>query len=114
MPTKEKLSPTANGQTKTAFVLGLPADVSAKEVVAKAKEAGVKLREWYVYAVRRKANMTRRRRRGRPAASAKIVIGRATGTEREFRRLALELGLGKAKELLRETERKVTAIIAGT
>ena len=61
MPTK-KLSPAANGQIKAEFVLGLPADVPAKEVVTRAKEAGVKLREWYVYAVRRKANMTRTRR----------------------------------------------------
>ena len=113
MPIKEKLRPATKRQSKAAFILGLPADMPARDVVAKGKEAGLKIRENYVYVVRTNAGKRRTRRKRRPAASARILIGRASGTERDFRRLALELGLGKAKELLRETERKVTAIIAG-
>ena len=116
MPTIVKLPPRKRTRSKkVAFVLSLPADLPAKEVVAKAKEAGVKLRDKYVYVIRSNARARARRFKvGRPKASTDILVGRALGTETEFRRLALELGLGKAKALLKDTEQKVTALIAGT
>jgi hypothetical protein len=86
----------------------------AKEVAAKANDAGLKLREQYVYVIRSKARQRPRRFKiNRRKASPGILVGRGSGTESEFRRLALELGLGKAKKVLRDTEEKVTALIAG-
>jgi hypothetical protein len=43
-------------------------------------------------------------------------VGRAsTGSaETQFRRLAIELGLGKSKELLQQTERKLAEVISGS
>ena len=38
--------------TKTAFVMGLPRDMSAREVVAKGKAQGIKLSEAHVYKIR--------------------------------------------------------------
>ena len=114
MPTKQTLRTAKRIQSKAAFVLGLPLDTPAKEVVTKAKEAGLKLRQSYVYVIRSTAKARARRRNiASSTASATILVGRATGTESQFRRIALELGLGKAKALLRETEQKVAAIIAG-
>ena len=115
MPTSVKLSSTKSPQSKVGFVLSLPTDMPAKEVVTKAKEAGLKLREGYVYVIRSGARTRARRFKiRRPKASTGILVGRGHGTEAEFRRLALELGLGKAKKMLRDTEKKVTALIAGT
>ena len=114
MPTKVKLAPRKSRRSMAAFVHSLPAEMPAKEVVAKAQEAGLKLREGYVYVIRSTARARARRFKvTRPAAATRILVGRARGTEAEFRRLALQLGLGKAKELLRDTEQKVAAIIAG-
>jgi hypothetical protein len=38
--------------TKTAFVMGLPREMSAREVVAKGKAQGIKLSEAHVYKIR--------------------------------------------------------------
>lgn len=114
MQTNVKLPPRNRTRSKAvAFVLSQPNDMPAKEVAAKAREAGLKLRDQYVYVIRSKAKQTRRFKVGRPRASTLILVGRARGTESEFRRLALELGIGRAKELLRDTEQKVAAVIAG-
>src|SRR5579859_4856077 len=43
---------TKTGTSKAAFVRGLPSSTPAKEVVAKARAAGMKLTESYVYNVR--------------------------------------------------------------
>ena len=111
MPTKEK---TRRTQSKAAFVLGFPTDMPAKEVVARAKEAGLKLNEGNVYVARSTARArAKKRKMGRPAASTRILVSRVSGTEAAFRRIALEIGLGNARALLKDTEQKVAAIIAG-
>ena len=111
MPTKEK---TRRTQTKAAFVLGFPTDMPAKEVVARATEAGLKLNDGYVYYVRSTARARKRKRKiGRPAASTRILVSRVSGSEAEFRRIALQVGLGNARALLKDTAQKVAAIIAG-
>jgi hypothetical protein len=98
----------SSGTTKRAFVLSLPADTPAKEVVERAAKAGMKLKEAYVYVVRSNS------RQGKGSRAKSVAAGRsASSTESEFRRLALELGLGKSKELLTETERKIADVVAG-
>jgi hypothetical protein len=94
--------------SKRAFVLSLPADMPAKEVVERAAKAEIKLKDVYVYYVR----STSRLRDAAPAKSKSSKAG-AGSAESEFRRLAIELGLGKSKDLLRETEQKVAELIAG-
>jgi hypothetical protein len=57
---------------KSAFVRNLPADLSAKEVVAKAKEAGLTLTEAYVYTIRsasKRSSDEPKRGPGRPKGS---------------------------------------------
>lgn len=87
--------------TKRAFVLSLPLDMPAKEVVEKARQAGIKLKDNYVYVVRGNAKA------GKKAGAA----GASRSDEAEFRRLTVQLGLGKSKELLRETEAKIADLI---
>jgi hypothetical protein len=47
----------AKGNSKTAFVRGLPKDLPAKDAVAKAKEAGIEVSEGYVYKIRSAAKV---------------------------------------------------------
>ena len=89
--------------TKRGFVLTMPLDLPAKDIVQKAKDAGMKLTEAYVYSVRSLARKTSES--GAPSAKGPSEV--------EFRRLTLELGLGKAKELLRQTEQKIADVIRG-
>ncbi len=49
---KNNKARAAGGPSKTEFVLGLPRELSAKDVVVKAKEKGLKLSEAYVYKIR--------------------------------------------------------------
>ena len=49
---KRKKAAGGSGGSKTQFVLGLPRDLSARDVVSKAKEKGLKLSEAYVYKIR--------------------------------------------------------------
>jgi hypothetical protein len=95
--------------SKRAFVLSLPADMPAKEVVERAAKAGMKLKDTYVYVVRSNS----KQRKASPAKRG-AARGSAGSAETEFRRLAIELGLGKSKELLQQTERKLAEVIAGS
>lgn len=54
--------PPKSGQNKSAFVRSLPADMSAKEAVAKAKDAGLSISESYVHTIRSAA----KRKEGKP------------------------------------------------
>jgi hypothetical protein len=93
--------------TKRAFVLSLPADMPAKEVVERAAQAGIKLKDTYIYVVRSNSRL-------RKGSAAKAPASRSAGsTESEFRRLAIELGLSRSKDLLRDTEQKIADLVAG-
>jgi hypothetical protein len=65
-----------NKPSKAAFVRSLPADMPAKEVIAKAKEAGIELNDMTVYKTRSLANRGAKGKRAGAAkkkASAKAV-----------------------------------------
>lgn len=79
--------------TKTAFVRQLPEDMPAKEVVDKAKAAGIELSEAYVYEIRSAAKRAKKKSGGEKAArggGAKKAAAPAEGkdasgmTKREF------------------------------
>src|SRR5262245_9623517 len=91
---------------KRTFVLSQAADMPAKAVVEKARSEGIHLKEHYVYVVRSNARMEKKR------GGISFGLNRSA-KENEFRRLTLELGLGKSKELLLETERRVADLIDG-
>jgi hypothetical protein len=105
---------------KTAFVLELPADMSAKEVIDKGKAAGIKLTDRYVYSIRSKAKVRGGTpgRRGRPRGArgkSTALSGRETGgggaLESRFFDVALDLGLSKAESLLSSLRARVKQAI---
>ncbi len=113
---------------KAEFVREQPRTLPAKEVVAAGARIGITLTPDYVHKVRsyskpkpaapRPAAPARKptpvaksavHRRPQPApVSSRVASGHA-----EFRRLVLELGLQRARNLMAEVERKLNALIAG-
>ena len=80
---KAKKSASKTTASKSAFVRGLPASMPAKEVVAKAKAAGLTLSDRYVHVIRSIAKRAARnghtalktpRRGGRPISSKRTFV----------------------------------------
>ena len=120
----------AGGINKAAFVRSLPATMRAKEVAEKAKDAGISISEKYVYTIRsnvksaKGAPVAAKKKAGRPAGSktaarpaaepaAAPAAAPASGGEIQFRTYALEIGVGRARKILDDMERKLHALIRG-
>jgi hypothetical protein len=83
MAAKKAKKPTSKSPSKSAFVRGLPASMPAKEVVAKAKAAGLTLSDRYVHVIRSIAKRAAKngpavvsgpRRGGRPISSKRTFV----------------------------------------
>ena len=79
---KAKKSASKSVSSKSAFVRGLPASMPAKEVVAKAKAAGLTLSDRYVHVIRSIAK--RAARNGHTALKAPRRGGRPISSKRTF------------------------------
>lgn len=79
---KAKKSASKTVSSKSAFVRGLPASMPAKEVVAKAKAAGLTLSDRYVHVIRSIAK--RAARNGHSALKAPRRGGRPISSKRTF------------------------------
>ena len=125
MAAKKRAAKGAKRVTKTAFVLGLPASLSAKEVVAKASEAGIALKEKYVWNIRTSARGNKpgratsapsngapvaKRKPGRPARSTAAPNGTTDPLERQFLTLVLDLGRPRAEALFKSVKAKLDAL----
>jgi hypothetical protein len=133
MPRKKKPAPTkpappkpaaparskttsAVPQSKAGFVRAQSANLTAREVVDKAKAGGITLTTTYVYNVRGKSK--KRRAKARPASRTsnkpRATNGaRAGGAEDVLRAVAAEIGLARAIALLEDERRSVRRLIAG-
>jgi hypothetical protein len=109
----------AKKQTKAAYVLSLPRTMSAKDVVAKGKVAGVTLSVAHVYAIRSDAK--KRKAHGKHA-SVKVkkhsVTNRshAVGShaaEELLKAVASELGLSHAMAILKAEHDRVHRLLGG-
>jgi hypothetical protein len=112
-------------QSKAEFVRTLPSSTPAKEVVAKAKAAGVPITKDYVYSVRSadkraKRNPAAKSNTPKPAVTAAAVVhGSATApkvstkAETLLKAIAAEIGLGNAIEVLQRERARVRELIGG-
>jgi hypothetical protein len=109
--------------SKTQFVLSLPADTPADEVIAKAKDSGISISKTYVYTIRAKSKTGgKAKRRGRPpgkakapnvAAQGKVTSPRAGGSlETQFADIVAQIGLARAAELLRSVQAKFASAVS--
>lgn len=123
MPKKSSSKAAASAKpTKASFVRAIPSSVPAKEVVAKAKAAGMTLSEKHVYVIRSDAKKRSAKKKAggaskghAPAAQATKSVSHSGGgaNETNFRKLVLALGIPKAKSLVTDVERRLNQLISG-
>jgi len=96
--------------TKADFVRSLPAATPAKEVVVKAKAAGIDLNEMTVYKTRsldnKAAGKTKGSKaiKGKPGPKPKVASSASNGAITDFYRVLKRVGVSKAKELIANIE----------
>jgi hypothetical protein len=110
-------------RNKAEFVRNQPVGMPARDVVAAAARLGMIITPDYVHKVRSTAKARSTAPSGKPARrpSARsdfrfakpLGVLRAGTPEAAFRKLVLELGLQRAKDLLADVERKLGALIHG-
>lgn len=104
-------------QNKSAFVRDLPMEMSAKEVVAKAREAGLTLTENYVHTIRSAAKRKDSKPGagpGRPravAAAEPRSSGSRSGAEAQLMALVIEHGLPQVQEILKRIDAKLRTLV---
>jgi len=109
-------------QSKTAFVLAQPAGLSAKEVSAKAKAAGLAITEAYVYTIRSSAKSKAglpKRRPGRPKGSRNApkdapmakAVGSLKQAEAQMLEWILEHGTPAVQQMVANVTAKLRKIV---
>lgn len=114
MAAKKKTTEKKTYGNKTKFVLGLPRDMSAKQVVAEGKKQGIVLSEAHVYKIRSTAKtkgVAPSGKRGRAAkgapSKAAAPAAAAKGGEVSKRDFVLSFGPEvKASEILRQAKER--------
>ncbi len=114
----EDSGPSVTTPASIADFVRAHADLTPKEIVAKANAEGMKLHVSYVYAIRqsenRKASSSRpRRARARAAESVPRPIASSSRAEELLKAVAAEIGLGRAIGILEAERAKVRAVIGG-
>lgn len=112
MPRKKAKPAPKKPQTKTAFVLGFPHAMSAKEVVAKGKSAGKILTVKHVWAIRSDA---RKRKTGASKQSAtRSVAGSHAATRhdhtRALRTIVIHVGVDNVHSMVDQIARELEAM----
>jgi len=107
MPKRSKNAPKV---TKTSFVRSLSPTMPAKEVVKLAKAQGLTITEGYVYEIRSAAKR-KKKGLGRGAGSRRAAT--SGSSESTFRKLVLDLGLARSRDLLDQMERRLGDLVAG-
>jgi hypothetical protein len=103
--------PSNGGQSASDFVRAQPASMKAKDVVAAGGKQGLKFSANLVYMVRSKGDAPRSGRRGPAPRALNGTNGHSSSAEADFRKLAIGLGIGRARELLLGLERRLAEII---
>lgn len=115
---KKRTASTVAGKpmTKASFVLSLPRSMSAKEVLAKGKAAGIELSAAHVYAIRSSAKS-----KGKKSALGARTTNHVAGTsvshkighsaEDLLRAVAAELGLPRAMSVLQTEHDRVRRLL---
>lgn len=110
---------TPHGQSKAAFVRSLPSTTPAKEVVAKAKTAGIDLDVGYVYNIRSTSKSSAKKKSAKAKAAAPHATNGAaikstrdlSATESLLRAVGAEIGLGRAIQILEAERERVRAVL---
>jgi hypothetical protein len=112
-PGRPGRKPSTGAMSASDFVRSFPAGARASEVVSAGAEKGIAFTANLVYAVR--AAQKKGGSATAPRAKRALVSGgsRGSSTEGTFRRLAFDLGLGRARELIDELEARLGRLLDG-
>lgn len=103
--------------SKAQFVRAQPADMKANDVVAAAKKAGQSITASYVYEIRsadkKGGKVTKKAALTKTAVSTKTTAASSQGSEHEFRRLVVALGVERTFALLADVKKRLEQLIAG-
>ena len=98
---------------KSAFVRSLPGNLSAAEVISRARGQGIKLSAAQVYTIRanarRKEDSPRALSRGAQTGLRVARFSGGGGSENDFVRMALDLGLVRAEGILSSLRNRAAA-----
>ena len=129
MAQKKLAVATKTPVSKSDFVRSLHPTMPAAKVVEKAKSAGITLTTQYVYKVRSltksaakahhtKAPKVAATKKSSPVMAPAVKVTKkvhhapASSHDATFRKLVLELGVGRSKALLSEVERKLAGLLS--
>jgi hypothetical protein len=104
--------PASGKPSASDFVRAQPASMKAGDVVAAGAKQGLKFSTNLVYAVRSSGGRRARGAAGRAPRAGRASVA-ATGSEATFRKLALELGISRARTVLDELEKRLRELIDG-
>lgn len=99
--------PKKSGLSASDFIRTQPMDLTATQVVEAGKKQGLKFSANLVYAVR---GAKKKRGPGKMGAAAAKSAG---GSEAQFRRLVLDLGVSRANALVADVETALERVIRG-
>jgi hypothetical protein len=103
--------PAGGKQSASDFVRAQPASMKAGDVVSAGAKQGIKFSTNLVYAVRAAAGKRGGGRGG--ARRGRGVAAGGGGGEATFRQLALDLGIGRARQLIDSLESRLRELISG-
>lgn len=112
----KKTSTHKTTMTKASFVRSQPRDMPAKDVVAKAAEAKIKLDEGYVYKIRTLDNKAAGKSKGRKAGAStpgpkpKSPVSQHLDHVRALRGVILHVGIDRAKEMMDQIVRDLMVL----
>jgi hypothetical protein len=121
-PSRRSMKPV---KSKAEFVRTLPSSTPAKEVVAKAKAAGISITETHIYGVRSadrraKKKSAAKSNASKPAVTAAAIVNGPTSAQKVsakaeslLKAVAAEIGLGNAIEVLQSERARVRGLIGG-
>ncbi len=129
-PEQAKGGASKPAMSKADFIRSQPAHLSAKEVIARAKAAGIKVGENYVYALRPAGRKPAKAKKAAPVAKATAkkaatknrtapvatpapAASRASSSDAEFARLVLNLGFERVDALLARIKKTLGSVAAG-
>jgi hypothetical protein len=107
MAAKKKKTATKTYGNKTKFVLGLPRDLSAKQVVDEAKKQGITITEAHVYKIRSTAKTKTPKSASGKGGGASRASGSKAGTSSSQSKRDFVLSFGpdtKASEILKKAK----------
>lgn len=99
----KQLDKNAARGSKTAFILAQAPATPAKVVVQRAAEQGLKITAAYVYNIRNQHKVRRRANEAAPESAREV----------ELRKLFVDVGIARSKEILADVEVKVKQVVHG-